>query len=51
MLFVSKIDYRFYITKLPIIRLRPVTILYFLCAFLQVLVLFVGIKSMFKALD
>jgi cell division protein FtsW len=28
MLFVSKIDYRIYITKLPIIRLKPVTILY-----------------------
>lgn len=42
MIFVSKIDYRVYITKLPVIRLRPVVILYFLCAALQMYVLIFG---------
>lgn len=42
MLFVSKIDYRIYITPLPIIKLKPVTILYFLCVGLQILVLIIG---------
>ena len=42
MLFVSKIDYRIYIRKLPIIKLRPITILYFLCVMLQALVLVFG---------
>lgn len=42
MLVVSKIDYRFYIKKLPILRIRPVTILYFTCMVLQVLVMIVG---------
>lgn len=42
MLFVSKIDYRIYITNLPIIRIKPVTILYFLCIVLQVYVLVFG---------
>ncbi len=42
MLFVSKIDYRIYISKLPVIRMRPVTILYFLCIILQTLVLIIG---------
>lgn len=42
MIFVSKIDYRIYIKKLPIIRLKPVTILYFLCIGLQLYVLFFG---------
>jgi cell division protein FtsW len=42
MLFVSKIDYRVYITRLPIIKLKPVTILYFLCVGLQILVLIIG---------
>jgi cell division protein FtsW len=42
MLFVSKIDYRIYIRNFPIIRLKPVTILYFMCIILQVLVLFIG---------
>lgn len=42
MLFVSKIDYRIYAKNLPIIRLKPITILYFLCMLLQVYVLFFG---------
>ncbi|NLK74386.1 MAG: cell division protein FtsW [Clostridiales bacterium] len=42
MLFVSKMDYRIYIRKLPIIRLRPVTILYFICIGLQIYVLIFG---------
>jgi cell division protein FtsW len=42
MLFVSKIDYRLYIKKLPIIKLRPITILYFLCIFLQIFVIIFG---------
>ncbi|NLP35344.1 MAG: cell division protein FtsW [Clostridiales bacterium] len=42
MLFVSKIDYRIYIKKLPIIRIKPVTFLYFLCIGLQVYVLKFG---------
>ncbi|MDF2541801.1 MAG: putative rane protein [Herbinix sp.] len=42
MLFVSKIDYRIYITNLPIIRLKPITLLYFLCIGMQVYVLIFG---------
>lgn len=42
MLFVSKIDYRLYINKLPIIKLKPVTILFVLCILLQILVLIFG---------
>jgi cell division protein FtsW len=42
MLFVSKIDYRIYIKKLPIIKIRPITILYFLCIFLQIYVIAFG---------
>ncbi len=42
MLFVSKIDYRIYIKNLPIIRLKPVTVLYFVCIILQVAVLLFG---------
>jgi cell division protein FtsW len=42
MLFVSKIDYRLYTKKLPIIKLRPITILYFLCALLQTYVIIFG---------
>lgn len=44
MLFVSKIDYRFYITNLPVIRLKPITLLYFLCLFLQAYVLINGVE-------
>ncbi len=42
MLFVSKIDYRIFIKNLPIIRLKPVTVLYFICIILQVAVLLFG---------
>jgi len=42
MLFISKIDYRVYITKLPIIKIRPVTLLYLLCIGLQIYVLIFG---------
>lgn len=42
MLFVSKIDYRFYISKLPVIKVKPVTLLYLLCMALQVYVLIFG---------
>ncbi len=42
MIIVSKIDYRFYIKKLPIIRLRPITMLYLLCVVLQAVVLIFG---------
>jgi cell division protein FtsW len=42
MLFVSKIDYRIYITKLPIIKIKPITLLYVLCIGLQVYVLIFG---------
>jgi cell division protein FtsW len=42
MLLVSKIDYHLFITKLPVIRIRPVTILFWLCIFLQTYVLIFG---------
>ena len=42
MILVSKIDYRWITHPIPVIRLRPITVLYGLCAALQVLVLFVG---------
>lgn len=42
MLIVSKIDYRIYITKLPILRVKPVTLLYILCILLQTYVLIFG---------
>lgn len=42
MIFVSKIDYRIYIKNLPIIRMKPVTILYFMCIVLQLYVLLFG---------
>jgi len=42
MIGVSKIDYRYIIHPIPIIKLRPITVLYFMCAALQLLVLFVG---------
>lgn len=44
MLFVSRIDYRIYIRNLPIIRLKPITLLYLLCLFLQVYVLIFGVE-------
>lgn len=42
MLIVSKIDYHIYVRKLPIIRLKPVTILYFMCLSMQTYVLVFG---------
>ncbi len=42
MLFVSKIDYRLYIQKLPVIKIKPVTVLYFLCISLQMFVIIFG---------
>ncbi len=42
MLIVSKIDYRIYITKLPILRVKPVTLLFLLCSLLQTYVLIFG---------
>lgn len=42
MLFVSKIDYRIYITNLPIIKVKPITLLYILCLALQIAVLVFG---------
>ncbi len=42
MIFVSKIDYHIYITNLPFFRLKPITILYMLCLFLQTFVLVFG---------
>lgn len=42
MIFVSKIDYHLYITNLPIIKLKPITILYMICLLLQTYVLVFG---------
>ena len=42
MIFTSKIDYRFLIRKLPIIRIKPVTLLFLMCIVLQVVVLVFG---------
>lgn len=42
MVAVSKIDYRYITHPLPVIKIRPVTVLYLLCLVLQVVVLFVG---------
>lgn len=42
MLFVSKIDYRVYIAKLPVIKIKAVTILYVICIGLQIYVLIFG---------
>lgn len=42
MILVSRFDYHFYIRKLPIIRIKPVTCLYLLCMGLQILVIVVG---------
>ena len=44
MLIVSKIDYRIYITKLPILRVKPVTLLFIFCILLQTYVLIFGNK-------
>ncbi len=42
MLIVSKIDYRIYINKFPVIKIRPVFLLYLLCIALQICVLIFG---------
>ncbi len=42
MLIVSKIDYHFYIKKLPILKMRPATLLFFFCMLLQTYVLIFG---------
>lgn len=42
MIVISKIDYHFYINKLPILKIRPVTALYLLCLILQTVVLIFG---------
>ncbi len=42
MLFVSKIDYHIYITNLPVIKVKPITLLYTLCLLLQTYVLIFG---------
>jgi len=42
MLIVSKIDYRFYIRKLPILKVKPITLLLILCMLLQTYVLIFG---------
>lgn len=42
MIIVSKIDYRYIVHPLPVIKIRPITLLYLLCAALQVVVLVIG---------
>ncbi len=42
MIIVSKIDYHLYIKNLPIIRLKPIILLYMLCLSLQIYVLAFG---------
>ncbi|MBO5176869.1 MAG: FtsW/RodA/SpoVE family cell cycle protein [Lachnospiraceae bacterium] len=42
MILVSLIDYRYIIHPLPVIKIRPVSVLYVLCFALQILVLVVG---------
>jgi Bacterial cell division membrane protein len=42
MIFVSKIDYHIYVTKLPFIKIKPIFLLYMLCLFLQTYVLVFG---------
>jgi len=42
MIVVSKIDYHIYIHPLPFIKIRPITLIYFFCLALQILVLFIG---------
>ncbi len=42
MLVVSKIDYRFYIRKFPVIKIKPITLLYIFCIILQIYVLIFG---------
>lgn len=42
MIAASRVDYHWFIKPLPGIRVKPVTLLYILCVFFQILVLFVG---------
>jgi cell division protein FtsW len=42
MIIVSKVDYRFYTRKLPVLRIKPLTMLYILCILLQIYVLIFG---------
>ena len=42
MVMVSKIDYRYIIHPLPVIKVKPITVLYVLCFGLQIAVLFLG---------
>lgn len=42
MIIVSKIDYHWYIKKLPVIRIKPVMLLFIMCITLQAVVLIVG---------
>lgn len=42
MILVSKIDYRYITHPIPVLKIRPVTVLYLFCLVLQVVVLFVG---------
>ncbi len=42
MVIVSKIDYHIYIHPLPIIKVRPTTLLYLLCVVLQIVVIVIG---------
>ncbi len=42
MIVVSLIDYRYIIHPLPVIKIRPISVLYILCFALQILVLVVG---------
>lgn len=42
MLIVSKIDYHFFLAKIPILKIRIVTLTYIVCIILQVVVLIVG---------
>ena len=42
MIVVSKIDYRIYINKLPLIRIRPIYLLYGICLLLQIVVIVAG---------
>ncbi len=45
MIVVSKIDYRIYINKLPLIRIRPIYLLYGICLLLQIVVIVAGSES------
>lgn len=44
MVVVSKIDYRFYLRKFPVLKIRMVTLLYLICIILQIAVLRFGDK-------